>query len=128
MTTSNLYRRYIQACSKFKIDETKKGRDYAIHLRQQITKIFPQGELTSLQDQAKVQKEIEALERLAANHYYKPTFENKASATRLTAEECKACSATDFKEQLDQINSLPFISRLRMGFGFKYALLMQGSK
>lgn len=116
-SVSSLYRRYLLICSQWSIDTTKSGRDFGTHLRHKISKLFPNLELTQIgfNDLKQLESQIESLERLNKNTYFKPTF-IESSATGLTAEECKKVISTETLEQLEEIDK-SLLNRIKLTFG-----------
>ena len=117
-SVSSLYRRYLLVCSKWSIDTTKSGRDFGTHLRQQIPKLFPNSDLSSIDSNElkRLEKQIESLERLNKNVYFRPIF-LEVSATGLTADECKGVLSTKSLEELEQKFDSSVLNRLKRTFG-----------
>ncbi len=117
-SVSSLYRRYLLVCSQWSIDKTKSGRDFALYLRNQIPKVFPNGELTdfSFDDIKKHEKQIESLERINQNVHFKHGFV-KSSASGLTADECKQIISTQSLQEFERLRHLGILDRIKIRFG-----------
>ena len=128
-SVSSLYRRYLLVCSKWSIDTTKSGRDFGTHLRELIPKLFPNSELTSIDsnDLKDLEKQIESLERLNKNVYFKPTF-LESSASGLTADDCKTVLSTKSLQELEHIFDSSALNRLKRTLGSIRFLRTQDSE
>lgn len=119
-SVSSLYRRYLLVCNQWTIDSSKSGRDFAVYLRNQIPKLFPDLELSEIKfkDIQKYEKEIESLERLNNNIYYKQNIGFvSSSATGLTANECKQIISTQSLEDLNNLKDSGLLDRIKQTFG-----------
>ncbi len=117
-SVSSLYRRYLLVCSQWSIDTTKSGRDFASYLRNQIPKVFPNGELTdfSFDDIKKYEKQIQSLERINQNIHFKHGFV-KSSASGLTAHECKQIISTQSLQEFQRLKDFGILDRIKLRFG-----------
>jgi hypothetical protein len=117
-SVSSLYRRYLLVCSQWSIDTTKSGRDFGSYLRNQIPKVFPNGELTdfSFDDIKKYEKQIESLERINQNIHFKHGFV-ESSASGLTADQCKQIISTQSLQEFNRLSDLGILDRIKLRFG-----------
>ena len=117
-SVSSLYRRYLLVCSKWSVDTTKSGRDFGTHLRERLLKLFPNSELTSINsnDLKDLEKQIESLERLNKNVYFRPTF-LETSSTGLSADECRQVLSTENLNHLEEVFDSSTLNRIKLTFG-----------
>lgn len=102
---SSHYKRFIQVLEKWPIDKTKSGRDLGEKLRERLQTLADPSAIKTQQESENLNKEIDALERLANNTYAKkyPRAFN-STATGLTAEQCSQVLSSEFLQYLNKDN------------------------
>nr|XP_020453699.1 ubiquinol-cytochrome-c reductase complex assembly factor 2 isoform X2 [Monopterus albus] len=84
------YRQFLKLCEQWPRDETKKGRDLGMFLRQRVASAFREGENTQISDPEKCDQMYESLARINSN-IYRQRFPRvrDTSFTGVTVEECR---------------------------------------
>ncbi|TVK90569.1 Rho guanine nucleotide exchange factor 19 [Bagarius yarrelli] len=97
------YRRFLKLCEVWPKDESKKGRDLGMFLRQKVASAFREGENTQISDPEKCDKMYESLVRINSN-VYKEKFPRvkDTSFTGVTVEECRMLLETENLQQMDE--------------------------
>ncbi|XP_078497378.1 ubiquinol-cytochrome c reductase complex assembly factor 2 [Lissotriton helveticus] len=96
------YRRFLKLCEEWPLDETKRGRDLGVFLRQRVAQAFREGENTQIANPETCDLMYESLARINSNFYREkyPRLKD-TSFTGVTAEECRMVLATDSLDQME---------------------------
>lgn len=111
---SGLYRRFVNICKKWPLDESKPGRDYGQVMRDQFGQYFSMGEMSSIKNPKELDKQLAALERLADNHYcsQRPDVK-KTSSSGLEPTICRDIVSTESLLELQKEEDSEILARLR---------------
>ncbi|XP_005995524.1 ubiquinol-cytochrome-c reductase complex assembly factor 2 [Latimeria chalumnae] len=98
------YRRFLRLCEEWPIDETKRGRDLGLFLREKVAQAFREGERTQIADTETCDQMYESLARINYSFYREkfPRFQ-ETSFTGVTVEECRVVLATDSMKQMEEM-------------------------
>lgn len=102
------------------VDTTKAGRDFGQHLRDELPKLFPNGELTQIRDRRTYEANIAALERLAVNASSKRNagqdwsicVNRFGTATGLQKDKLSIATSSDFLRKKHRFENA-FITSMR---------------
>lgn len=110
-----LYHRYLKLCNTWGVDVTKPGRELGGFLRDRLSCEFKQGEFTQIPvaEFAKRERELQSLETLARNAYWKPLLAKQSSSTGATLEESRNAISGQAISHLKQLEESGFIDRLK---------------
>ncbi|XP_013861755.1 ubiquinol-cytochrome-c reductase complex assembly factor 2 [Austrofundulus limnaeus] len=97
------YRRFLKLCEEWPRDETKKGRDLGMFLRQRVAAAFREGEDTQIADPEKCDQMYESLARINGNVYRQrfPRAQD-TSFTGITKEECRMLLSENMQQSMDE--------------------------
>jgi len=111
------YRKFLQLCERWPIDETKTDRDLGMYIRQRVAAAFQQGDASSVPDEQSCDRTYEALNRIATDDARRQYPRLKDSnVTGLTAEECQQVSSTEGQRTVRN-QSLSIAAKLRRTLG-----------
>lgn len=95
---SKAYGAFMKILEKWPVDSSRKGRDLGEKLRQIVSKEFPQGAASKI-DETVLQRQINAYEKLIKNASgEKYQLEKISTVTGLSNEHLKAVTSTEFME------------------------------
>ncbi|KAL7297179.1 hypothetical protein TKK_0009592 [Trichogramma kaykai] len=107
---ANLYKRYLRLLDKWPVDPLRDPKtEFGAYLREQVKIAFAKGDNSKIENKEECLKNLEALERLANNHYQKkyPITPTDKTASGLTLEQCQFVLS---KEYLD------YAAKRKLGF------------
>lgn len=113
-SSKELYRRFQSLCQRWPVDKGKSGRDLGEYYRQHFAKVFPHGQLSSLEDIKLIEAQIEALENVASNKYYNVSTLLKSTSTGLEPTICDQAMTNEGLEQAKELNEQSVIQQLKM--------------
>uniref|UniRef100_A0A6G1S7U4 Mitochondrial nucleoid factor 1 n=1 Tax=Aceria tosichella TaxID=561515 RepID=A0A6G1S7U4_9ACAR len=119
-TSKELFRRFANLCQKWPKDETKVGRDYGEYFRSQLSRHFPHGEQSQLNNIKEVERAISSLERLANNKYYNENPLKRSSASGLDAWACRQAISNDGIKILEE-DEKSVVNRLLNSLGVRFS-------
>jgi hypothetical protein len=117
--SNSVYARYLRVCKLWPVDTTKQGRDFGEHLRSQVTKWFPNGELTSSVS-LDCERNVAALERLVSNANTKKSNDNQlmlnsgfSSASGFKRAELSVLMSTEYLKANKSKNEKKLLDSLK---------------
>ena len=122
--SNSLYSRFLRVCKLWPVDASKEGRDFGAHLRSQVAQLFPNGELTRIEDTCHYERNIAALERLALNSNAKRTnaaqiLSKFESATGFKKSELEVLMSTEYLKQNKAQYEKGFVNNLKERLSMK---------
>ena len=100
MSSSRLYKRYLQLLNQWPLDPSKgRERDLGQHLRNRIASAFKDGENTQVADVAKCEAILASLERIANDTYFLPNDAKIATASGLDPESAAYLTSQEAIEE-----------------------------
>src|SRR5581483_2384405 len=81
-----------------------------------IATLFPQGDLTPIDDLSKLEKDVSSLERICQNSHYKSQSVS-SSASGCDASECQQIISTEALKQLNESSERGVLERLKLLLG-----------
>ncbi|KAM3839848.1 ubiquinol-cytochrome c reductase complex assembly factor 2 [Vipera latastei] len=114
------YRRFLKLCEEWPVEETKRGRDLGVVVRQRVMQAFREGENTQIADPVTCDEIFESLTKIHTN-YYKNKYPRlrDTNFSGVPVEECKLVLATEQLKQLEE-GRLGKLKRLREKFSTKH--------
>ncbi|KAL7985260.1 hypothetical protein Chor_003830 [Crotalus horridus] len=114
------YRRFLKLCEEWPVEETKRGRDLGVVVRQRVMQAFREGENTQIADPVTCDEIFESLTKIHTN-YYKNKYPRlrDTNFSGVPVEECKLVLATEQLKQLEE-GKLGKLKKLREKFSAKH--------